>query len=333
MMIGSHDLVQNLPATARALGLASLQVRREDLNGIGIGGTKSRTMQRALAAAARRGASILVLPARAGSNAVVAACVLAKGSDLKLHAVLRPQPGSQAACRNLGLIHASGCAISPVGLDVSLRRNGPFLNRLAERLQQAGERAEFLSFGAATIEAGLAHFSAFMDLAAQFRLAGTPRPDRIYMAAASFDSGAGVLAGIATAGWPTTLVLVNVAQDAVPSPACVLGRAQQVLQLTGTSGPAGPANVPARLLQLRDQLAPGFGQIDPAALDQLTALGLPFALDPSYTAKAALALLDDARQGAVRQPMLWYGSPDTAQLDVAARNCAVPSGLADALLL
>jgi 1-aminocyclopropane-1-carboxylate deaminase/D-cysteine desulfhydrase-like pyridoxal-dependent ACC family enzyme len=320
------NLIQAVPEAAAALGLDSLRIRREDQNGIGIGGTKSRTMARALSAAAGRGATVLVMPARAGSNAVLAASVLAKFSRLRVHAVLRPQPHSAEALRNLTLIHASGCTVSPVTLDVSLRLDRPLLTELAAQLAAQGDRPELLPFGAATIEAGMVHYAALRELDKAWRVTGTQPPDRLYMASASFDSGAGILAGLAMTRWNTQLVLINVAQDRAPTVETVQARATSILNCAR----AAAATIP--LPEIRDCLAPGFGRIDPASLDCVTGLALPVALDPSYTAKAVATLIDDARAGATRRPLLWYGCPDTAQLGRALRGACLPQHLVDRLL-
>jgi 1-aminocyclopropane-1-carboxylate deaminase/D-cysteine desulfhydrase-like pyridoxal-dependent ACC family enzyme len=320
------SLIEDLPEAAAALGLESLRIRREDQNGIGIGGTKSRTMARALSAAAGRGATVLVMPARAGSNAVLAASVLARDSGLRVHAVLRPQPHSAEALRNLTLIHASGCAVTPVGLDVSLRLDQPLLTELAAQLIAQGDRPEFLPFGAATIEAGIVHFAALRRLDRQWRASGTRPPDRLYMASASYDSGAGILAGLALARWPTQLVLINVAQDQVPAAETVQAKAISILKRARVAAAAVP------MPEIRDYLAPGFGRIDRASLDCVTRLALPVQLDPSYTAKALAALIDDAKAEATRRPLLWYGCPDTAQLGQALRGVCVPQALVHSLL-
>ncbi len=321
------DLIEAVPVVAAALGLDSLWIRREDQNRIGIGGTKSRTMVRALGAAARRGATVLVLPARAGSNAVLAASSLAGDYGIRLHAVLRPQPLSAEALRNLSLVHASGCTITPVDLDVSLRLDQPYLKNLAAHLAAGGDRPELLPFGAATIQAGLAHYATVRELDRFWRKKAFDPPDRLYMASASFDSGAGVLAGLAATGWNTQLVLVNVAQDQAPSPAAIQAKAVTILK----HALAEPVAVP--FPHIRDWLAPGFGRIDPACLSRLNGLHLPVQLDPSYTAKALAALREDALAGATRRPLLWYGCPDSAVLDRAFLNTCVPQSLVNCLLI
>lgn len=316
-------LLHNARELAAALGVDELLIQREDLNGIATGGGKARTMQNEIAAAANAGKTALVIPARAGSNAVLAASRLVERYGLKLYAILRPQPDSTEARENLALIADSCCNIIPVTMDVSLRRDAPFLSNFIRHLEHNGERVVATAFGASSIHASLAHFEAFSQIASHFSASDEIPVDRIYMPAASFDSGVGILAGLGFHRWHTELVLINVAQDDLPSIGSLIDRASNMATKLGLLPlPSGLFNI-----SLRNLLSPGFGSMLEDAWHDVLALPSPVKLDQVYSGKAMRALQVDARSKQLGKVLFWYGNPAKA-----GEGLRPPSHLANALL-
>lgn len=312
---------------AGRLGMSRLLVWRDDRASVGIGGAKARNLRVHLDTMRERGCTDLLITARAGSNLVMAASRLAPPLGIAVTAVLRPQPDSVEARHNLAVTLACGTCVIPVSLDTSLRRDGPFMRALCERMTAEGRAFSLIGFGGGEQDAGRAHVGAFGEMARVLAAKDRTVPEVLYMAGASFSSGVGVALGLARSEWPTTLVLVNVAQDLCPGPEAI-GTA--VLALADALGVARPV-VPG--IRIIDRLAPGFGQI--GAPDRAlagAAIGA-LRLDQSYTAKAFAALCEDALAGRTRDALFWHSGVGRPEWPAGVSPVAIPPDLAQRLLL
>lgn len=304
----SKSQLESHPSIGKALGLKRLFVWRDDRRPGQVGGCKARNMEMHLAAMQKNNLDTLLIAARAGSNLAMVASRMAPLCGVRVVAVLRPQPDSDSARRNLAITHACGTEIIPVSLDVSLKPEGDFMTHLRRQLKKQGCCIYPLGFGVCKAASKHAHILAFENLQNEFQNQGLAPPKTIYMAAASFASGAGVAAGLARSGWPTELILVNIAQDKLPRVSDVKTMAIEALKDLSKEKLHDYEyqlnNFPA--FRIIDRLRPGFGLISNEDLAATLQVTKALHLDKTYTAKAFAAMLEDLHTNRTGEALFWH---------------------------
>ena len=268
-----------------------LWVKRDERTSSHYGGNKVRKFEFLLPVAQRRGGPV-VTAGGVGSHHVLAAAVHAGRVGLELEALLYPQPPTadvERTQRELAALDAVRVTRipSPYLMPVALAAH---LARLAPR------RPYLLWPGASTPLGALGYVSAGVELVDSFREAGWPEPDVVVVPLGSGGTAVGMAVGLVLSGWRRARVLGVRAADAVVTNAAVLGGLE-----TGTCtllAMAGWRPRPARVGVARDWFGAGYGHPTDdgeAATERAAELGLE--LEPTYTAKAFAAALDQRRQG------------------------------------
>ena len=275
------------------LGCGPLLVKRDDLSGFAVAGSKTRPLEYLLGGAVADGYDTLVVGGVATSNFCQGAAVAARTAGLECHIVLPGAPPAPAAS-NLALALACGARVSFSG--------GPRAeldDRIGERaaeLNRSGRVALAVPRGGASALGCLGFVRAAQELSDQLAALGHDEA-RIVLAVGSGASIAGLAvgAGLIDAGWTITGVSVS-----------------RPLPELGTQVRALAANC-AELLGAarREALAPSLLQAPGGlhgALDSSTVEGRAAAilaleseglvLDADYTARAfPIALRQLAREG------------------------------------
>ena len=291
------------PDLARALGLASLHLKREDLADPRYGGNKLRGLEYLLGAARARGVTRVVAYGPEGSNWCTAAAVHAPRAGLacdliyiRLTWIERRMPAERVAIFREAARRAARLAASTRWLPLwSLP--GALLRRALER----GTRV--LPPGGTSPVAALGHVAALLELEQAVARGEIARPDAIYVALGSGGTAAGLAAGAALLGWPTRVVGARVSPRVVSNAWVASWLARRTLRLLGSRAR------PAGLAVDHSQAGAGY-RLPTAAASQAQELtrGLPGGpLDLTYTAKAFAALVADARAGrlAGRRVVFW----------------------------
>jgi D-cysteine desulfhydrase len=191
---------------------------------------------------------------------------------------------------------------------------------LRARTALASERALIMPPGGATPRAVLAYVSAGLELALQVEQGLLPVPRRVYAAAGSNATSAGLLAGFALAARmglgfrarPPELCAVRIGPWPITSRTRILDLSRRTLALLArlTRDPTLEldARELGRSLSVRGEfLGRGYARRTPLADEAcrvFSAVGLPW-LDETYSGKAGAALIADLRAGAAGPLLLW----------------------------
>lgn len=244
------------------------------------GGNKVRKLERLLAAARACKARRLLTVGAAGSHHVLATCIFAQRLGLSTAALLLPQPWTAHAESVLKAGLVAGLEPIPCLTPLAALRN-------FWRHRRPGDYV--VGPGGMGFEGTSAYAAAVDEVITQATRAAVAPIDRIYVAAGSGSTAAGLLAGVLEAGAPTQVVAVQVSSN-VALRALIMAQASYALSRRGVSIPPlamlGALRVESRFV------GAGYGHATPEsthASELARTFGLM--LDPTYTAKAFAALL------------------------------------------
>ena len=267
-----------------------LWVQREECTSAVYGGNKVRKFEFVLPIAERRGGPVLTAGGT-GSHHVLAAAVHASRLGLSVDAVLYPQPETPD-------VENTQARLAALGVHVT-RVPSPYLMPagLAVRLAQLGPRRPYLLWpGASTPLGTLGYVSAGLELAAAFEAKGWPEPDTVVVPLGSGGTAVGTAVGLGLAGWSRASVVAVRAADAIVTNRAVLAGLE-----AGTAALlalAGCRARPARVDVDRHWLGAGYGHPTRAGEEAIAvAADLGLTLEPTYTAKAFAAALDQLGRG------------------------------------
>lgn len=262
----------------RALGV-NLHVKRDDLIGFGLAGTKTRAIEHLLADALAGRHDRVVGCGGPTSNFCPGLAMGGAAVGLPVTLVLY---GSDKAARSWGVRAARQAGAEVHLVDVGRDQVEETAALVAEEAVAAGGRPYLVPRGGATEVGACGAFEAVTELGAQL---ASP-PARVVVAGGSGGTAAGLLAGLSTTGWPTVLTVAAVSRSVDETRDRVTELARRVSARKGL-----PAPRPDQL-EVHDAAGPGFGRPGPGAAE---AAGLALRtegilLDPAYTAKAATLL-------------------------------------------
>lgn len=260
-----------------------LLIKRDDLNGVALGGNKLRKLEFLLADALAQGADTLLTAGAAQSNHCRQTAAAGAMFGLETHLCLRgPEPEERTG--NLILDDWLGAALhfAAPGENVS-----EFMAALASDLSAAGRRPYVIPIGGSNAVGAMGYVAAARELAGQ-----CPEADYIVVATGSGGTQAGLEVGVRRAGLRGTVLGVGVAEpDTTSWQEDVASLANSVLARLGASdGALDPGNVVCPM----DWMGPYYAAPTPAAESAIRRLARAegIFLDPVYSAKAFAALLD-----------------------------------------
>jgi 1-aminocyclopropane-1-carboxylate deaminase/D-cysteine desulfhydrase-like pyridoxal-dependent ACC family enzyme len=263
------------------LGCGPLLVKRDDLSGFAVAGSKARALEYLLGAAIADGHDALVVGGVAGSNFCQGAAVAARMAGLGCHIVLPGHPPPPPAA-NLAMALACGAQVSFSGgpreqLDERIRERAAELNR-------SGRSALAIPRGGANAIGSLGFVRAADELSEQLAAHGHAGA-RIVLAVGSGASIAGLLVGSSRLGARWTMTGVSVSRPAATITAHLRSLVHGCADLLGV---ARRDQAAPKLIQAPGEPhgAGGLPSADErsAALLALETEGL--VLDPDYTARA-----------------------------------------------
>jgi 1-aminocyclopropane-1-carboxylate deaminase/D-cysteine desulfhydrase-like pyridoxal-dependent ACC family enzyme len=284
------SLADGLPTPVEQLD-ERLWVQRDDATSTVYGGNKVRKFEFVLPVAQRRGGPLLTAGG-VGSHHVLAAAVHAGRLGLEVDAVLYPQPSTPDVERT----HAELSSLDHVHVT---RVPSPYLMpaALAARMARLAPRRPYLLWpGASTPLGTLGYVSAGLELVEAFADARWPEPDVVVVPLGSGGTAVGTALGLALAGWAHAEVLAVRAADAVVTNRVVLRALEAGTAAILALGGWRPR--PARINIARQWFGAGYGHRTRAG-DEATrvAADMDMELEPTYTAKAFAAALDQLGRG------------------------------------
>lgn len=277
--------IEALPRLRAKIGGPILQVKRDDLTGLGLGGNKTRKLEYVLAAAQANGAKTLISVGAAQSNHCRQTAALAARYGLGCILVLsgqadQPQTGNYLADTLFGaeIVWCSRAERESV------------LQQTFQAAWDAGRRPYLIPLGASTPIGTLGYVNAFEEVVQQGDL-----PDWMVVASSSGGTQAGLALG-ARIFAPQVKVLgisIDNAEHALQT--VVSNLANEAADRLRT-----PERLTAEDIRVNaDYLGGGYGVVGEPELEaiRLFAELEGLLLDPVYTGRAAAGLLDLIRKG------------------------------------
>lgn len=266
--------------------MPQLWVKRDDLSSPVYGGGKVRKLEWMLADPRWRSGALLSVGA-IGSHHLRALAEFLALDQRQLHALVFPQVATEHAKRNFARILQLGAHVVPMSGRPSLPwawfryRRGPVQPKAPYLAAGGSEGVGLLGF----IEAGL-------ELALQIEQGLCPLPSRIYIAAGTAGSVAGLSFGLALAKCKTQIVAVS-SVEKIAFNRLMLKRKQLECRRAWKSWGAQGLDGPMVPVQIRhDEIGPGYGVPTARARDAIAVAreeGLE--LEPTYTGKTLAYLL------------------------------------------
>jgi D-cysteine desulfhydrase len=303
-----------MEALGAELGV-DLWIKRDDQSGVLYGGNKVRKLELLLGDALARGRDRVLTFGAYGSHHCLATATYARSLGLDVRLALTPQPLTEHVLDDLILSHATGASLTRVPRLLS------FADPVWRRQSLPGE---VIPLGGSSVLGTVGYVEAALELAEQIAAGELPKPDRIFVAAGTCGTVAGLALGLELAGLDCTVVAVRV----VPSATTNLFRIRRLregaaclLHAAGVSTATPRATVRVELDP--KELGPGYGVETPAAraaMQRFRAHGIE--LETTYTGKTAAALL--RRAGARGDRVLYWNT--FSSVDLSARLAAAEPG-------
>lgn len=258
------------PALARATGVASLWLKREDR----AGGNKVRGLEFLLASAAPE--TVFVTVGGTGSTHCLATAVHARRLGHRIVLAQFPQPDTDAS----RAVAAATARVADVVIRAGTRAGLPLaVVRAWVRAGRLGKR-HWIPGGGAAPPAVIGHALAALELADQL----DAPPDAIVVPLGTGGTAAGIALGVAWLGWPTRVIAVRVA------PRFVANR-WRTTRLARAAARLLEAPYRQFRIDVVDGLGAGYGHPSPAGeRARLIAAEHGLRLDPTYGAKAFAAI-------------------------------------------
>ncbi|MFC5286697.1 D-cysteine desulfhydrase family protein [Actinokineospora guangxiensis] len=285
------------------LGGPRILAKRDDVNGLGVGGNKLRKLEFLLGAALADGADTVItfggLQTNHGRQTAAACARLGLRCELVLTRRVTAAAGSGGlvAPREGEAYERSG----NVALDVLYGAHVHFCEddaetaavytRISERAAAEGRSAVTLPVGGSTAVGALGYVAATAELKAQLS-----EVDRIVCASGSAGTAAGLALGVALLDWPVTVDAVSVSGSRSHLTGEIARLVGEAAELLGVPTPPLPH------VRVTDRaVGPGYGIPTPQVWDAVRLFGRTegITLDPVYTGKAAAALVDAVRSGEI----------------------------------
>ncbi|WP_191563302.1 1-aminocyclopropane-1-carboxylate deaminase/D-cysteine desulfhydrase [Janibacter melonis] len=310
---GFTSPVQLLSRLSDELGV-EIWCKRDDLGSVGLAGNKVRKLEMELGYARELGATHIVTEGSRHSNAVRAAAAATAALGMKCTLVLcHDEPREPVG--NLLLDALFNANLRMVG-DVSWVELAQMTEDVVRELQDAGEKVYRLPIGSATGRGATSFARAYIEAERQMAEQGAMFSTIVHASSAG-STHSGLVLGRAIQQRDTRILGVVVAGEVYDDvPANYLRLANQAAELI-----APQIRIDLSDLEItEDYLGEGYGQPAPGvaeAIDLMSRLE-GIVVDPVYTAKAVAAIIDLARRGTLRGPVLfWHTGGFHAMFDPA----------------
>ena len=298
-------------------GRRLVAVKRDELTNPLYGGNKVRKLEYIFQRALDRGATRVATFGAAGSNHALATAMLANDIGLDCTCFLAHQKRTPKVAYTLNMHRQLGTEIVRYGHSVES------LPLFRKHLQH--RRAWVVPLGGSSWLGTVGFVSAGLELAEQVADGQIPCPARIYIANGTMGSVAGLLLGLASAGLPTEVHAVRVADNAFTNPAILDRLMRKTALLLHRLDPSFDARLADHVrLQWRDDFfAGGYAVFDEATTDAVSlATGeLGLSLETTYTGKAMAALLHDLQRPQYGgETYLFWNTHNSSVLPVTANR-------------
>jgi D-cysteine desulfhydrase len=299
--------VVSMPVLAEELGVQGLLIKRDDQSGRLYGGNKTRKLEFLLGDAMDKGHDEVWTVGAIGSNHVLATSIWARELGLKPGALHYPQQMTDHVRHNLLALSTTAPNLTLTS-SVSALPFHLFKTKLKEWLSTNPE-VYYISGGGSSGVGVVGYVDAALELAEQIEAGECERPDRIYVAAGTCGTLAGLLLGFAYANLPVRVIGVRVVDKVITNAPNVARLYHEGARYLSQFGVPMPESLSYRDVELRDDyFGDGYGQPTDVGLDAIRLLeehGGPH-LEPTYTAKTFSAVVAEADDASDETVMYWH---------------------------
>ncbi len=299
-----HDLlhgatpIQELKRLNEQLGGVRVYIKRDDVMGIGLGGSKLRKLEYLVGDALRNGADhIVTVGARQSNHArltAAAAATAGLGCDLVLTRTVQISTDDYSDNGNIVLDHILGAHITdlPGGAD-----SYAFAESLAAELRLAGKAPYLIPTGGSNAIGCLGYVDCFFEILEQ-QLTQQIHFDTIVVPNGSSGTHAGLLAAALISESPVRIRSYNVLGTPDGTQLATRSKTQAVLDLLGTGMPVTDTQV----MIDNNYRGASYGIPTQEMVEAVTLLARTegILLDPVYSGKAFAGLLGDIRKGIIQ---------------------------------
>jgi D-cysteine desulfhydrase len=308
---------------------ARLLVKRDDLTSALYGGNKVRKLEHVLADAELAGARSIVTIGGIGSNQGLATALHGRALGFDVELSLLAQPLTPVVRANLLGDLAAGARVR-----FAMRAAQGAWNawRAHDQLASAGRRPYFIMTGATTRVGNVGYVTAAFELAEQVRSGSLPCPDRIFVAAGTCGTAAGLIAGLKLAGLPTRVTAVRVYEPFVTNAAVIREYAMDVVGLLRALDPSVPdVRIDESDFDVETRFfGAGYGAPTDEGRAAIDWAAPALTLETTYTAKTVAACLaycrDEARAG---ETVLYWHTYNSAPFPKAESLEGLPRELVE----
>lgn len=280
-----------------------LWIKRDDFTHIVYGGNKLRKLEYLLGDANVRGCDGVVTFGGVGSNHALATALHSRNVDLDCTCVLMRQRMTDFVETTLQRHQRNATAL--VAWPDNRAGRVAQMRGLRDAMPQS---LAVLPLGGTSPLGSIGYVNAAFELAAQWREA-TP-PERIYVAAGTMGTAAGLAVGLDLLGWPTRVIAVRVTaksqvnRRAMDKLCAKISRRLHQADGTIAYRPTAAQRVDIRDSFFGDDYAHATAESIAAVAHAKQAWSLP--LETTYTGKAMACLLDDLRTTQSQSPWLFW---------------------------
>ena len=316
--------VAKLEHAGEELGLRYLYIKRDDRSGTLYGGNKPRKLEFLLGDALRARAKKVLTFGGAGSNHALATALYARKLGMKSISMLTDQPNAHYVRNNLLMSYHAGAELHLCGsglessLTVPAFRFHSGIQMLKHSLLN-GRFPRMIPAGG-SLPLGIVGFvNAAFELRDQIENGEMPEPERIYVAAGTMGTSAGLLLGLRAAGLNCKVVAIRVVGEEFTNIQGMLDLIGRTNSLLHSFDPSFPAYEFTRNdIEIRHGF---YGRQYAVFTDEaVEAVELMkqkevIALEGTYTGKAFAALMDDAKHNKLKNTvMLFWNTSSSVDL-------------------
>lgn len=276
--------------------------KRDDIGSVGLAGNKVRKIEMELAHARSTGATHLVTEGSRLSNAARAVAAAAATAGMKCTLVLcHDEPREPVG--NLMLDGLFGADIRFVG-DLAWTELAQRTAEVVDELRAQGERVYRLPIGCATSRGATGFARAFIEASDQMTRQGAELRTLVHASSAG-STHAGLTVGRVVRGSSARIIGVVVAENVYEDvPGTYVELARGAMELIGCSDAVTRDDVELDTSYIGE----GYGRPAPGVMEAIDLMARleGIVVDPVYSAKAAAALIDMARKGAIEGPVLFW---------------------------
>ena len=312
--------VQRLERLGSDMGASRLFIKRDDLSGTIYGGNKTRKLEFLLGDAQRGRAKEVLTFGYAGSNHCLATAVYARILGMRSISMLMPQPDAPYVGRNLLMSYHEGA-------ELHLYRNMPWLifGTLCQ-LSLHGLRyrrlPRIIPPGGSTALGIVGFVNAAFELREQVVRGEAPQPDRIYVAAGTMGTAAGLMLGLRAADLGSKVVAVAVAGERFVNTRGMLRLIRRTNDLLCSLAPSFPrCGFTEADIDLRHGFTgQGYGRFTEEVVEAVALMERSegIRLEGTYTGKALAGLIHDVKQQGDGSTILFWNTYNSRDFSQAA---------------